>query len=444
MTALVTNAQANASERILNIAEHTTPNGIKLWHVEDNSLPIITMHFAFRGAGSVNDPDGKIGLGQLVSNTIDEGAGDRDANAFQTALQDHAIDLSFSNGRDHFTGKIKTLKRHKDLAFELLYDAIHKPTFELEAANRMKYANVMRVKSSQAKSDWMASRLMNDVYFGDHAYAQNSGGTISGLTGITKKDMVDFVKTHFTRGNLVVSTAGDMSADEATILVDQIFSDLPEQSKVYAFKDVVVSETPVKKAFKMDSPQSSVQMIWPAFGLNDPDYHAMRVMNHILGGGGFSSYLMEEVREKRGLTYGIYSQPVNMNYADYMVIQSATSPENVAPMSEAITDVLTKLKTEMVDNELLMDAKSYLVGSLPLRFASTLSLSGAAIRMQLDGRDISALDNWADKINAITSDDIQRVANRIFVNTEPTATVIAGAVPDDQGFELVDVVPGIE
>ena len=185
-------------------------------------------------------------------------------------------------------------------------------------------------------------------------------------------------------------------------------------------------------------------MIWPAIAMIDPDYHAMRVMNHILGGGGFSSYLMEEVREKRGLTYGIYSQPVNMNYADYMVIQSATSPENVAPMSAAISDVLTKLKNEMVDDELLMDAKSYLVGSLPLRFASTLSLSGAAIRMQLDGRDINALDTWADKINAVTADDIQRVATRIFVNNDPTATVIAGAVPDDQGFELVDVVPGIE
>jgi len=442
MTSLATNAHAN--DRVLNITEHTTPSSITLWHVEDHSLPIITMHFAFQGAGSVNDPDGKTGLGQLVSNTIDEGAGDRDAKAFQEALSDHAIELSFRNGRDHFTGKIKTLKRHKDLAFELLNDAIHKPRFDLEAANRMKYANIMRIQSSQSKQDWMGARLMNDVYFDDHPYAKNSGGTISGLKSITQKDMLDFVKDNFTRGNLIVSTAGDITADEASQLVDQIFSDLPKAKPIYAMTDVNPPAEPVKKAFEMDSPQSTVQMIWPALSMTDPDYHAMRVMNHLLGGGGFSSYLMEEVREKRGLTYGIYSQPVNMDYADYMVIQSATSPENIAPMTAAISDILTKLKTESVDEALLMDAKSYLIGSLPLRFASTLSLSGAAIRMQLDGRDINALDSWADKINAVTADDIQNVANRIFINNDPTAMVVSGAVPDDQGFELVETVAGIE
>lgn len=436
--------ETNANDRVLNITQHTTPAGIKLWHVEDNSLPITTIHFAFRGAGAVNDPANKIGLGQLVSNTIDEGAGERDASAFQEALQDHAIELSFSNNRDHFTGKLKTLKRHQDLAIELLYDALHKPRFDLEAADRMKYANIMRIKSSQSNSDWMVARLANDVYFGAHPYARNSGGTISGLKAITKKDMTDFVKTNFTRQNLVVATAGNLNADEATAIIDKIFADLPLDGREYQLDDVTPPETPIKIAYEMDSPQSAVQMIWPSFPQSDPDYHAMRVMNHILGGGGFSSYLMDEVREKKGLTYGIYSQPVNMDYADYMMIQSATSPENIAPMTQAVSDVLTKLKTQNVDAQLLDDAKSYLIGSLPLRFASTLSLSGTAIRMQLDGRDINALDNWADKISAVTADDVMRVANRIFVSTEPNATIIAGAVPSDLGFKIVETINGIE
>lgn len=435
---------AHASDRVLNITEHTTPARITLWHVEDNSLPIITMHFAFKGAGAINDPADKVGLGQLVSNTLDEGAGDRDAKAFQEALENHAIDLSFRNTRDNFTGKIKTLKRHQDLAFELLYDALHTPRFDEEAINRMRASNIMRIQSSRSKQDWMAARLMNAVYFGNHPYARNSGGTISGLENITAEDMRNFVETNLTKGNLVVSTAGNLTADEATTLVDKIFADLPNQSIDYNFDPITPLETPVKKGFAMDSPQSTVQMIWPAISMTDPDFHAMRVMNHILGSGGFSSMLMEEIREQRGLTYGIYSQPVNMDYADYMVIQSAMSPENIETMMPVLADILDQLKTQDVDVEVLNDAKNYLIGSIPLRFASTLSLSGAAIRMQLDGRPIDALDTWGEKINAVTVDDIKRVATRIFANPIPTAMVVSGAVPEGQGYDMVETITGIE
>jgi zinc protease len=442
MTASLSPAHAN--DRVLNIESSTSPKGIEFWHVEDRNLPILTLHFAFKGAGAINDPDDKIGLGQLLSNTLDEGAGDRDAETFQETLDDHAIDLGFSNSRDHFSGKMRTLKRHAPLAFELLTDAIHKPLFEDEAVDRMRQANITRIKSSQSKPEWMASRLMNDIYFGDHAYARNSGGTISGLNAVTSDDLHGFVKAYFTKNNLVVSTAGDMNVDEAGLYIDQVFASLPDDEDLKAIENVTPPMQPLKKAFQKDSPQSVVQMVWTSFSKNDPDYHALRVMNHILGGGGFSSYLMEEVREKQGLTYGIYSQPAHLDHADYLIIQSATSPENIAPMTDSISSILTMMKNESVDADLLADAKSYLIGSLPMRFASTLSLSGATLRMQLDGRSIDALDIWADKINAVTADDIMRVSNRIFTSVEPSATVIAGAVPDDLGFEIIDQIPGIE
>jgi len=445
-TAQPTNAQESQKDqnRVLDIQAHQTPGGIAFWHVEDHSLPIIAMHFAFRGAGSVNDPADKIGLGQLVSNTIDEGAGERDAQAFQAALEDHAIELSFNNNRDHFTGKLKTLTRHQDLAFDLLRDALHAPRFEEEAVNRMRAANISRIQSSQARPNWMAARLMNDIYYGDHPYARNSGGTISGLQAITAADMHDFVKRMMARDNLIVSMAGDLTADQAARVIDHLFADLPATATIMSLAQVTPPATPVKKAFEKDSPQSVVQMVWPAFTKSDADYHALRVMNHILGGGGFSSLLMDEVREQQGLTYGIYSQPLHMDYADYLVIESATSPDNIAPMTASVQDILTRLKTDLVDDQTLTDAQNYLIGSLPLRFSSTLSLSGAAIRMQLDGRPIDALDQWDDKIAAVTAEDVQRVANRIFTTTDPIVTVIAGAVPEGQGFDTVETIPGIE
>lgn len=432
---------ATSQERVLNIQD----TGQGFWHVEDDTLPIITISFAFEGAGSVNDPDGKEGLVQLLSNTLDEGAGERDATAFQKALQDHAIELSFSSNRDNFSGKIKTLKRHAPLAFELLRDALVSPRFDEEAVNRMREANLMRIRSSVAKTNWQASRLMNHVLFVNHPYADNSGGTISGLKGIMAEDLKAYHNEYFTRARLRIGTAGDMSADEMADIIDSVFGDLPQGDETHAQMGAVeYPNEPVLAAFQSDSPQSSVIMVWPAFAKNDPDYHAYRVLNHMLGGGGFSSRLMEEVREKQGLTYGIYSQPVFQDAAHYLIVQSATSPENIAAMKASVQSILNDFKTETVEETNLMEAKSYLIGSLPLRFSSTMSLSATALRIQLDGRTITSLDEWEEKISTVTAADVQRVANRIFNSIEPTATVIAGAVPENQNYQIFESLPGVE
>lgn len=430
--------------RILDIQEFTSESGVDFWLVEDHTLPIITMNFAFRGAGSINDPTGKDGLGQLLSNVLDEGAGERDAQAFQQALQDHAIDLSFSNSRDHFTGKIKTLSKHQDLAFGLLKDALTSPRFEEEAISRMENANIMRIKSSQSNMDWAAARLMNATYFGDHTYARNSGGTISGLKSITVEDLKNYHQEFLTRNRLVIAVAGDITPALAKTLVDRIFGSIPTGQNPDALDRISAPEKNLKKAFRTQSPQSVVHMVWPSLPKSDPDYHAYRVLNHLLGAGGFSSELMEEVREKRGLTYGIYSRPVHMDYADYLAIEAATSPENVVPMMTAVTDVINGFKNKPVDDEKLADAKSYLIGSLPLRFSSTQRLSSVPLSMQLDNLPITMLDDWTDNINAVTSADIKHVARRIFETAEPKAKVVAGAVPEGIDFEMVETLPGVE
>ena len=431
--------------RVLDIQQLQSNDGLDFMLVSDHTLPIVTLNFSFRGAGSVNDPQGKSGLGQLVSNTMDEGAGARDGHTFQEALQDRAIELSFNNNRDHFGGKIKFLKRHTDIAVELLSDALISPRFDIEAIERMRNDNIMRVKSSQSDTGWQSSRLMNDVYFGDHPYAGNSGGTISGLSNINADDMRQFIKTHLAKDNLNLAIAGDLSADEAKILVDKVFGQLPDNAQKFtALKAVDQSIRQTTQGFESNSPQSSVQMLWPTFQKSNPDYYALRVLNQTLGAGGFSSMLMDEIREKRGLTYGIYSRLVHMDYTDYVSIESATSPENIEPMLGAIEGVLTNLKTNLVDTETLNEAKSYMVGSMPLKFSSTQSLSATPLALKMDGLSMTYLDDWANNINAVTADDVMRVANMVFENTQPNAMVIAGSIPDEMDINIVDTLPGVE
>ena len=433
------------TSRVLDIVELQSDKGIDFMMVSDPSLPIVTLNFSFRGAGSINDPAEKSGLGQLTSNTIDEGAGERTGQQYQEALQDRAIELSFNNNRDHFGGKIKFLKRHMDIAIELLNDALVRPRFDQEAIDRMRNANIMRVKSSQANTDWQASRLMNDVFFGDHAYAGNSGGTISGLSNVTADDMRQFMQDHLALNNLNVGIAGDVSVAEAKAIIDRVFTGLPKKTKDLApLEQVEVFNGTKIVGYQSNSPQSSVQMVWPTLSKSDPDYFAFRVLNQILGAGGFSSMLMDEIREKRGLTYGIYSRIVHMDYTNYLSIESATSPENVEPMLVAIQDVLRSLKTTRVDDEMFAEAKSYMIGSMPLRFSSTQSLSATPLALKMDGLPMDYLDDWARNIHAVTADDVMRVANKIFANSQPNVTVIAGAIPKQRDIELIENLPGVE
>lgn len=444
ITGFLMTMTTQAAERILDIREYKTPKGITVWHVEDHTLPIITIDFAFRRAGAIVDPQGKEGLGQLVSNTLDEGAGERDGQAFQRDLQNHAIELFFRNSRDHFYGQLKTITRHAELAFSMLADAVQDPRFDEEAITRMRNANLMRIRSSLANTEWLAARLMNDIYYGDHPYARNSGGTLSGMAAITAEDMHGFVNNYLTRDRLVVAVAGDIAPEDMIERIDAIFGALPATGKPDAdIGPVIPPSPPQRKAFETNSPQSVVSMIWPSFPKSDSDYYALRVMNHILGGGGFSSYLMDEVREKRGLTYGIYSQLTAMDYDDHLSIESAASPANIEPMQMAIAEVLTKMKTEPVDPQLLEDAKSYLIGSLPLQFSSTQNLSRTALNLQLDSLPMTHLDDWAEKIRMIDAEDVRRVANRVFTG-KASAVAVAGAVPATLEIEKIEILPGVE
>ena len=171
------NAQGKA-DGLLSIREVKSASGISAWLVEDHSLPVISLAFAFQGAGAALDPEDKQGLSTLASNTFDEGAGDYDSQAFQKALSDHSISLSFSASRDDFSGSLKTLTRHEDLAFDLLKLALTKPRFDADAVERMRAANIARVRNAVGDPDWVTARILNDTAYNGHPYARNSGGTL--------------------------------------------------------------------------------------------------------------------------------------------------------------------------------------------------------------------------------------------------------------------------
>lgn len=217
-----------AKEKLLDIQVVKSSGGLTAWLIEDHSVPVVSLEASFRGAGAAGDPADKQGLARMASNTMDEGAGSLDSQAFQGELRNKAIDLHFSAGRDHFGASLKTLSKNKARAFELLKLAVTQPRFDNEAIGRMREANLGRIRSSLADPQWMAARLLNDKAFAGHPYAMNSGGTLSSLQNITSADLKGFHTSRIGKNNLVVAVAGDITPEDLAITLDDVFGGLPE------------------------------------------------------------------------------------------------------------------------------------------------------------------------------------------------------------------------
>lgn len=434
---------ASAGDKFLDIREIKSKGGVTAWLVEDHSLPIISMDFAFRGAGAAGDAPGKQGLAQLASNTMDEGAGDLDSQTFQKKLADNSISLSFSASRDDFSGSLKTLSRRKDLAFGLLQMALTHPRFDAEAIARMKAANIARLRSSLTDPDWMAARIMNDIAFAGHPYAQNSGGTLTTIPAITAEDLRDFSSTRLARGNLVVAVTGDIGEKELAEALDEIFGKMPERATLPAVADISVQGGGQTVLFEKDIPQTIISVMQPGIGRGDPDYHAWQVMNFIYGGSGFGSRLMEEAREKRGLTYGIYSGFYLLDHLKGLTVSTSTENKNAGDILNIVRSEMKKMTGKPVTDKELADAKSYLTGSMPLALTSTEKISGLVLGLQLDGLPIGYLDSVDEKINAVTIGDVRRVAEK-YLTPDSLTTVVVGKPAGVTPSKTVGNLPNVE
>lgn len=422
---LTLSSPTHARDTILDIKEVTSPGGITAWLAEDHSVPVIAMRFAFRDAGSAGDPADKQGLAQLASNTMDEGAGELDAQSFQKELRDLVTTLSFSSGRDYFQGTLKTLTKNKERSLELLKLSLTAPRFDQDAVDRMIRANQTRIRSSLSDPEWLAARIMNDRAFEGHPYALNSGGTLQSLATITPEDLRAFHASRIGRNNLVISVAGDITAEELGAILDDIFGSLPEVQPPQT-PDLALQNKGTIAVYKKDIPQTIIEMLQPGIDINAPDYIAAKVMNYILGRGGFGSRLMEEIREKRGLTYGIYSHMSHMDHIDTLGVSTSTDNKNAGEMLALIKEQWRAMRDAPVSQEELDSAKSYLIGSVPLSLTSTDSIAGVMLSLQLDNRPTDYLDIRAKEIEALTADDILRVAQRL-LDPAGFTTVLVGA-----------------
>ncbi len=401
--------------------------GQDVWFAEDHTLPMIALVAAFP-AGSVYDPQGKDGLASFAASMLDEGAGKLDSKAFHTALADKAIQLSVDTDRDWMVVSLTTLSANAKEAMRLLGLALAHPRFDADAVARVRAQMLQSLNQQDEDPGQVAARNFHLVFFGAHPYAHPTDGDGPGLTAIKQADLKNFAGAHWVRTGLKIAVAGDIDATTLTGLLKSTFGPLRAAPPAVPPAKMRLG-APGLHVFAMDVPQPNAVFALPGLLRNDKDFIPAYVANYILGGGGFSSRLTAEVREKRGLTYDISTDVATLRYAGLIEGTVATRSDAMTQTLAAVKDTMAKFAAEGPTLQELADAKTYLTGAYPLAFASNAGTASQLSVFQRSGLPIGYVANRNAMIDAVTLDDVKRVAMKWF-DPRRLTVVVAGTIKD--------------
>jgi zinc protease len=389
-----------------------TPAGIEVWLVRDPTVPLLAINFGFRG-GSAQEPQDKGGAINMMGSLLDEGAGEVDAKTFQERLERGAIELSFTAGRDTFRGSLRTLKENQDEAFELLRLAMNEPRFAPDAVERIRAQIVSRLQRQSTSPNEIATKTWWETAFPGHPYGRPGNGTVESVAKVTAADMRALLKRVLTRDTLKIGVVGDIDAATAGRLIDRAFGTLPAKGDLTPIPDVAMQGIGKRIVVDLDVPQTVVQFGGPGVKRSDPDFMPAYLMNHVLGGGSFSSRLYREVREKRGLAYGVSDQLLWLYHAAVHVGGTATRNDATKDTIEVIEAEVARMAKEGPTADELEKAKTYLKGSFALGLDTSTKISNQLVSMQLDNLGIDYIDRRSALIDAVTLDDTKRMAKRL-------------------------------
>lgn len=394
------------------IQEVTSPGGIKAWLVEDHNIPFTALELQFKGGSSLEAPE-KRGVVNLMTATLEEGAGEMDSKAFAEAREALAAGITFRSGADSVGVSAKFLTENRDQVVELMRAALVSPRFDQAAVDRVREQVLSNLRANAKDPGTIASEKFDALAFGDHPYATVADGTIETVTKLTRDDVVAAHKSALARDRVYVAASGDITAEELGKLLDRLLGDLPATGAPQPGAAPWLLP-PGETVVDFPTPQSTVFFGQAGIARDDPDFFPAFILNEVIGGGRFTARLMTEVREKRGLTYGIGTYLVNMEHADMLLGQFSASNDKVAEAIKVVREEWGKLVKDGVTPEELATTKTYLTGSYPLRFDGNGPIASILVGMQMDAMPIDYVTTRNAKIDAVTMEDIKRVAARLF------------------------------
>ncbi|NDV02756.1 M16 family metallopeptidase [Pseudoroseicyclus tamaricis] len=407
----------------VEIQELTTPGGIDLWLVEDHSLPFVALEIRAQG-GAALDPEGKRGAANLMTGLLEEGSGDMDAGEFQEAREALAATFEFGVYDDTLSISARMLTENRDEAVALLHQALTEPRFDEDAVERVRAQVLAGLDAAQRRPGTLASRRFFANAFPDAPYGSDSDGTVESVSGLTRDDLMQSFQDLLVTDRAYVGAVGDITPEEAEALIDELLEGVPESGPELGGHVDFAAPGGVDLV-DFETPQSIAIFGHQGIGWDDPDYFAAIVLNQILGGDGFDTRLMQELREERGLTYGVGTSLYVFDNAEAIVGSFASANATMGEAVGVVKDVWADLAENGVTEAELEAAKTYMTGEYPLRFTGNDEIARIMVGMQMLDLPPDYVIERNSYIEAVTLEDVNRVAARL-LQPEDLYFVVAG------------------
>jgi len=417
-----------ADAQVGKIERLKTPAGIEVWFVRDDTLPILSINFAFDG-GASQDPADRAGLAYVTAAMLDEGAGELNAKAFQERLERRAISLSYNADRDTFRGTVRVLSEHVDEAFELLRLSLNTPRFEQEAIDRIRASILAAYKRSLTNPDEVAGLRWFAQAFPNHPYGRSVKGDEKSISGIERSMLFDYAKKNLARSNLKIAVVGSIESAELARLIDHAFAKLPAKADLAEIPEVKPESLGRREVVDLNIPQTTITFGGLGLKRKDPDFMPAFVLNHVLGGGSFSSRLYREVREKRGLAYSVYSYLATLDHSGLFMGGTSTRNDRAAEALQIIEEEIIRIAKDGPTVEELAQAKSYLTGSYLLHFDTSAKVASQLLEIQLQELGIDYFERRNRMVNAVTAEDVRRAAKRFLADSKLLVIMVGRPAP---------------
>lgn len=400
------------ASRAEHVQKIVTPGGVTAWLVESYAVPLVALEFSMRG-GAAQDPADKPGVVTLLSGLLDEGAGPHDARGFHRAVEDLAIHIGFGADRDSVSGHLQTLSKNTDKAFELLKLALLDAHLSDADVARVRSQLVAELKRDQNEPDAMASKAFRESAFPNHPYGRPVRGELSTIETISRPDLVAMRERLFAKKDLKIAVVGAIDAKTLSDHLDATFGALATENDLAPVAPITLAGVGSRRMVTLDIPQTTIRFGRPGVTKRDPDYFAVVVANHILGGGTFTARLFKEVREKRGMAYSVYSQLNEYDQCPMLLGAAATKNERAGEALRIIEEEVRRFADEGPTEDELDKARKFLIGSYALRFDTSTKIASQLVHLQQDGFEPSYLDERNGKIAAVGLEDCKRAAKKL-------------------------------
>ncbi|MBE2277687.1 MAG: insulinase family protein [Rhodobacteraceae bacterium] len=395
----------------VKIQEVKTPGGLTAWLSEGHDLPFVALEIYFAGGTSLDAP-GRRGAVNLMTGLLEEGADDMDSLGFAQARDSLAAHFSFDSSTDTVSVSARFLTENRDAAVDLLAAALARPRFDQDALDRVREQVLSGLRANETDAGDIANRAFDTMTFGDHPYATDGDGTLASVAGLTRADMIAAHAATLARDRVIIAAAGDITAADLAVLLDRLLGGLPATGAPLP-GPAPWNLTGGVTVIDFPSPQSVILFGELGISRDDPDFFAAFILNEVLGGGRFSARLMREVREKRGLTYGIGSYLYSMDQAHILLGQFSATNDRVAEAIAVIREEWRKAAEDGITDQELAETKTYLTGSYPLRFDGNGPIAAILAAMQRDHLTVDYVQTRNARIEAVTLQDVKRVAARL-------------------------------